>query len=243
MKDHFSKILTERPRYGSRIWSYHDTRPRIKHLDVDDLDDLPKDEGYRYPHYYNKEFNDLIGPLERFLISRLGQKWDDVYSEIREKINANSTTQIHILGHLYWLVAVNVHIDENGIWEQPYKNWSHGAYRLSSGDIYVHPDTNILERIPLKKIKKLPPKISHHSFGHEKEVFKIGGIWYWGVYSDIPHNGSSFIHDRHGYLTVYRGGAVDIVGKPVSGVGRYLSDKRQVNSRDLKKYNLTNDVG
>lgn len=109
-----TECIIERPRHGG-VRNYHSNRPRIKHLDIDDLDSLPKSEGYRRPHLDNgKELSDFLNPLYRFLLSNVGRKWNDVYSEIRQNINPNSTTQIHILDHVLTWVNVNTFIGEDG---------------------------------------------------------------------------------------------------------------------------------
>lgn len=38
---------------------------------------------------YGKEFSDLLGPLRRFLLSRVGQPWDKVWSEICQVLKGN----------------------------------------------------------------------------------------------------------------------------------------------------------
>jgi hypothetical protein len=41
-----------------------------------------------------------LAPLRRFLASRVGRRWDDVYSEVRAAIRADSAAQLHVLQHL-----------------------------------------------------------------------------------------------------------------------------------------------
>ena len=41
-----------------------------------------------------------FSPLRRLLLRRCGQRWDDVYSEIREALRVRSAIDMHILQHL-----------------------------------------------------------------------------------------------------------------------------------------------
>jgi hypothetical protein len=145
MRDDMSEVVIERPRGGSSS-CYHEVRPRPNKTDLEALDDLPKNEGYRRPHVERKHFSDLLGPLERFLISNVGRVWNDVYSEICEQISPDSTVQIHILGHVEDFVCKNVFMAEDG--DLRYvtdRGWiSHVGY----GDMYVDPETGILSRMP-----------------------------------------------------------------------------------------------
>jgi hypothetical protein len=111
MRYDMPKVVVERPRRGSR-YRYHNKRPRGT---IEQLEALPTKEGMRRPYGYDcKEFSDLLGPLRGFLFSRTGRKWDDVYSEIRQRLNPNSTVQIHILSHVFQFVERNAKLDEAG---------------------------------------------------------------------------------------------------------------------------------
>jgi hypothetical protein len=47
---------------------------------------------YQAGHWsFGKEFSDLIGPLSRFFQSRVGQRYDDVWSELCEHLGAGTT--------------------------------------------------------------------------------------------------------------------------------------------------------
>jgi hypothetical protein len=99
MRQDMAKILVERPRTGGGA-----KYPRG--VDRGPLDHHPLREPIKSPlQHYRKHLNENLAPLRRFLRSRLGQPWDDVYGEICERINRDSAVQLHIWQHLMWEVA------------------------------------------------------------------------------------------------------------------------------------------
>jgi len=91
-----------RPSLAGGRYSFHDLRVRCKGMEIEALDDLPKKQGYRRPYYRDrKQLSDLLGPLKGYLYAQIGRRWDTVYSEIREQIDPNLVTQLHILGHVF----------------------------------------------------------------------------------------------------------------------------------------------
>jgi hypothetical protein len=99
MREDMAKILVERPRTGGG-GKY--PRAAIR----GPLDHHPLREPIKSPLLRHRKFlNENLAPLRRFLRSRLGQPWDNVYSEICERINRDSAVQLHIWQHLMWEVA------------------------------------------------------------------------------------------------------------------------------------------
>lgn len=194
MRSDMSTVVIERPRARAR-YNYHDHRVRCGKYDIEALDDLPKKQGYRRPYIENhgdcKELADLIGPLRRYLVSKVGENWDDIYSEIRENLNPNSTTQIHILSHVFDFVQENTWIGADGeIWTcggNRFRNYTGGApYHVSHGDLYVHPNNRVLCEMPVRAAYK-----KHSGFREavEKLTEMFGNHWH----KVIP----SYIADYH----------------------------------------------
>lgn len=98
----------------------------------------------------NKWFDDLLGPLKRFLASRVGRPWDAVWSEICEHLDRRGLLQRHVFVHLEAMVAVRV--VRRG--DQLLACEARGVRPLASGrwrmSYYVDPDTGRLERAPLR---------------------------------------------------------------------------------------------
>lgn len=91
MRKDMSKILVERPRAGGSKHGIRNNRRVTKQLlssnpeiEVDSFKGIRK---VHKIHNDQKELNENLKPLVRFLHSRIGQKWDDVYSEIMKNMN------------------------------------------------------------------------------------------------------------------------------------------------------------
>lgn len=165
MRKDMAKVVVERPRYGG---SY--TKSGNKNTS---LEDLPIKEGMRKPYggrYYRKQFNDYLSPLRRFLESRVGKLWDDVYSEIRENINPNSTVQQHIMSHVFGYVDIHVqYIDGIPFSKPPYPRKIEGLYVDYEG---------YLRYADYEKRPKWKPKESYIEVNENQVLDKIDGIWY-----------------------------------------------------------------
>src|SRR5437016_5525522 len=99
MRSDMSKVIVDRPRFGSRIRK----KPKGYHRGLQRLfpEGLPKTEGMRKRWQgATKRFNEHLGPLRRFLDSRVGQPWNKVFSEICAHINRNSAVQDHVRDHV-----------------------------------------------------------------------------------------------------------------------------------------------
>lgn len=189
MRADMDEVVIERPRHGHGR-SYHQVRRAESR---GDLEDLPTKRSMRRPfrqRYIDKDLSDLLGPLEGYLNSQIGRPWDKVYSDIRKNLNPNSTTQIHIVGHLTDMVAINVIRNSQGdLIEQGDRSPS----RVRPGDLYVDPKSGLLLRngqriakVDYHAIQQVEIAKIYRSFGEEKEAFKVNGIWYWATYSDVP---------------------------------------------------------
>lgn len=102
--------------------------------------------------YKLKMFSENLRPLWRFLNSRVGCSWNDVYSEIMAQLNRRSTIQNHVLQHLEWEVIKHTVIAADGrVWE-----WgpSHGPCD-HQGSFYLEPGTG---RLCVGTVKRNPPQ-------------------------------------------------------------------------------------
>jgi hypothetical protein len=52
-----------------------------------------------------KWLNENLQPLRRFLMSRRGKRWDDVYAELRRNLAPQSAIDMHIFQHLDHFVS------------------------------------------------------------------------------------------------------------------------------------------
>lgn len=243
MRYDMDRVIIERPRYHQFI-RYHHVRSRGP---VEKWEDLPNKEGMRRPFLGlglgEKEFSDLVRPLYGFLSSRVGQKWDKVYSEIRAHVNPNSTTQIHLVQHVFQFVERYVDLDEAG---QPHRR-ARGRYDrsgLSAGELYVHPESGLLCRVP-EVAWPSPRPVEKYVIALEdgRELRRIGGIWYWMAFADVTPPatrivwGDGAFHERR-----IGGAAIDaITGEKIVYPGRYRTGKRQANRKDLQRHGVKNE--
>jgi hypothetical protein len=117
MRSDFSKILVERERSGSTTGYISSRRNRRKFNDQRNFEDASKCGKIKTVHGYygTKALNENLSPLKRFLLSRVGQNWDKVYSEICSVMDKDNTVQAHIFQHLWRYVQKDIIKIEKGI--------------------------------------------------------------------------------------------------------------------------------
>lgn len=111
MRADMFKVIVERPRWGSR----HAQSAKLKR----------SDPGIHFIGHkrhawtgtpYAKSLNENLRPLIRFLRSRCGRRWDDVFSEICAGLDTGSTVKMHVREHIGDFVAMHVSIGRHGEW-------------------------------------------------------------------------------------------------------------------------------
>src|SRR5215467_9380627 len=134
MRSDMKKVVVERPRWGSRGRN-RKFGARLRYIEDHDYEEQPKKalgfESYRSAKYAEKEFTDVLNPLERFLRSNLGRPWDKVYSELCAGLDKRKTTGLHIFQHLKHMVKTDCYFGVDG------KLYTHGWRREVFG-FYVH---------------------------------------------------------------------------------------------------------
>lgn len=258
MREDMAKVIVERPRRGGYA-SKGGKR-------VQDVDLLPSTEGMRAPHvrhWGGKELNENLAPLRRFLLSRVGHKWDAVYSEISENLRVTSTVQAHVRHHVTDFVAVNCSLRDGEVWVHDY-----GVRTLQSSrdQLYVDPEDGVLKLNPhymsWNQIRR--KQNAAHKAGMRAnqrcvagvELRKHKGIWYEVQMLPVP-DVQKVAHTRTDGTVWHseRGGsAYDVIQErtvylAASGrryhagpyVTTYCASKRQLNRNELKKYGVCND--
>jgi len=198
MRNDMSKVIVERPRRGGKTGSHHPYRLAKKfdvfidedgQLDVaDEFTTGPNRAPMRARRlgYDHKQLNENLNPLWRYLDSQVGRLWDDVYSEVCEHINPNSTVQQHILVHLFQHVELNAYFGEDN---KLYANTKYGAgptlldeesYFSRFQSLYVHPITGVLCKAKLVERKRYqePTKLEFKFINDVLGFVKEEGIWY-----------------------------------------------------------------
>lgn len=239
MRTDFPKILCERPRRGGGP-----SKGRLKA--TKDPEDLPAKESMKSQHRDRRSLNENLSPLMRFLDSRVGRPWDDVYSEACKVIKPNSTVKNHVKVHLLQMVEQHTFLGDDGkAYYVPEfylgRDSKFGAVCLEEtrsrmNQFYVCPVTrNLLKskRIPeldwnkreVEKQAKVLRVITDTT-----EIRKIEGIWYHiTVLPEWPkQKGPVLLKDALGNTT--REGS------------RFVKTKRQLSSKELKKFGIKNGL-
>lgn len=111
MRADMFKVIVERPRWGSR----HAPSVKLKRSDPG-IQFIGHKRHVRTGARYYKDLNENLAPLIRFLQSRCGRRWDDVFSEICAGLDTGSTVKMHVRQHLDDFVAARISIGRDGEW-------------------------------------------------------------------------------------------------------------------------------
>lgn len=122
-----------------------------------DIESSPKIESMRRKSDLKSKNNISTRPIKRFCISRLGQKWDNVWKEVCSVSSLDNFSQKQFRDMVLHIVKTNISIVEGKIYFQP--KW--GPRReLNFNDLYVHPETNILSCYKENQYKKRNNKMT-----------------------------------------------------------------------------------
>lgn len=182
MRQDMNKVLIERPRVGGRGKQRKRfdkiTRGRERRYFKGVAVDLrPKKESMRKKHKINgdyKEFTDLIGPLEKFLFSRVGQPWNDVWSEICAVLKGNGLQAQHVKGHVKQMVGGIPHSGETYFRDD---DWFAPGSRYGRC-VYVDED-GILQKSEGSSWRKQEKKrYPYYRESDTIEYHKLNGCWF-----------------------------------------------------------------
>lgn len=253
MRRDMSKVIVERPR--RRGWDTHG-RGRAQDPDLQ-----VSHEGMRAPyvrHWGGKELNENLAPLLRFLGSRVGRVWNDVFSEICENIRLTSTVQKHVRDHIAHMVATRVWIDDAGnpwnmesspreLSQQPYiKYWvdpRDGILRHNTALTYR-------QRQQLKQDQDTAQWATHsRSLPGGIELRLSRGIWYQVSIENIPEFTQRQYTSANGTVQSWEtgGSAYDVIletqvqrSRYRGGLTTYCASKRQLSGAELRRYGVEN---
>jgi hypothetical protein len=179
MRSDMAKVIVERPRCGSGDRA--DRKGYRKEFQRCAWDEQPRREGIKRRSGGTRMLNEHLGPLRRFLLSRAGQPWAAVFSEICAHINRGSAVQDHVRDHVADYVAVHVVLidgvpchGEGRLYGQPLHRWPGRPL------LYVCPRTGILRKVEhvrrrraLRKARALVIRVDDH-----RQCRLIHGAWH-----------------------------------------------------------------
>ena len=247
-----SKVIVERPRRPG-----YDTSTKRRGRTVDP-DLMVSKEGMRAPHvrhWGGKELNENLAPLRRFIRSRVGQLWNDVYSEISQHLSVTNAVQQHVRDHLEDFVCVRTSMVNGEVW----CNGRWGRHRPLNEvwtEFYVDPRDGVL-RINQQRVtwdqryrkaeaaRKADAAAKIHTGKDGTEYRNVDGIWYEVVWDQVPPPYiTRRIDARTGEVTKhsYNTGKTDVfTSKHHTVPGEfYRSGRRQISREELRKNGLAN---
>lgn len=188
MRDDIAKVIVERPRRGgaagrhSKQYRREVAWPRL--LQEGREEDSPTSEHIRRKWGWDrKEFSDFLTPVYGFLRKSVGRPWDDVWSEISSHLSLGSTTQRHVLGHVFDYVELHaVELEDGTIASRDALNrgftWFRSDFYVCprTGDLCRHPDSVKSRKIRWRWTPGFPVVRFH----------RLDGIWYEVEFSKAP---------------------------------------------------------
>jgi len=234
MRSDMAKVVTERPRRGGwGIRSANKTHLAIHpgKFEDDDHGTTRHPIARRRQFGWNaKEFSDLINPLRRYLVSKIGKKWNDIYSELSKTLDRRSMAGRHIWSHVTGEVELNCEIFPDGnVYSRRY-----GFGRVHG--LYVHPITGKLEFA--KGTNWYSGRSKDEFWRYNRPTYQMAdgrlleqhdGIWFYVTTVSIPQK--SFL-------------GLGKNGEPLWGVVMtHKTTKKQLSKKELKLEELTNYQG
>ena len=176
MRADMDKVIVERPRVGSRLPSRK--KGYRKYIQSTPIDELPKQEQL-LGRWKGREkwLNEHLGPMRRFLRSRVGRPWNKVHQELCEHISFSNAVQAHVLAHIFQYVRRNVFV------ESPSRVFMLGGHPwfslnpLNENEMYVCPRSGLLKVVAKDCEPKLVLRIS---VSNETKYLNRDGRW-WEV--------------------------------------------------------------
>lgn len=149
-----------------------------------------------------KEKNYTSRPIKRFLLSRVGQNWDDVYSEIcsvfRDGVRGNKSGYRGVDRLIDWHIERNTYLGDDG------KVYYNDRFRPDNcaddefGSLYVHPITKIIchnsergesyrmacrRRAAAREAERAKTRVI---INKKLQLHKLNGSWYRITVGEVP---------------------------------------------------------
>lgn len=172
MRSDMAKVIVERPRYGSRLSSKK--KGYRKYLQKLGVESLPSRESMKGRwHGMDKFFNEHLGPMRRFLRSRVGRPWNKVHQELSENIDLGNVVQKHVMTHVYdYVERYAEYVGRVPVYAEGRRRGS----ALPFNKMFVCPRSGIL-----KIIDRLPPPKQPLRIATMEFIYLLrDGVW-WEV--------------------------------------------------------------
>jgi hypothetical protein len=176
MRSDMHKVIVERPRMLRSKWKNRKTALRLSEDQraqaIGDPEDYDGGPPRASAARHEKDLNENLAPLRRYLMRQVGRPWDKVYSEICRTIDTRSAIGLHVLQHVDGFIALDTFIENGRVCQRKWR-----VVKEVSG-LYVHPVTGIIRlakrRHPRPKRSELNLVAIHEMLEYEK----IDGLWF-----------------------------------------------------------------
>lgn len=238
MREDMARVIVERPRQG---WRGRYPRGAAARGLRRDPEGAPKREAMGRG-YATRELSDHVMPLVRFLRSRCGRAWDDVYAELTAHVRCDHTLQRHVLQHLWFFVHAHTWRGKDGrVWSGS-QRWG-GPQPLREADpwqctFYVCPDTRTLRGLPARRQAALAPVRETVVLSDDVQLRRLSNRWYRVVLTPVPPGGA---FDRVLRRRVLPHEALLVAEHGRAGVS--ARSKRPLRREELEAHGLSNGVG
>ncbi len=232
MSEHrLSEIVIERPRGGMKISLKKVTgfKKQLHKITEDAIQDGLLNPYLIKARNKSKYLSDHLGPLRRFLRSKVGQPWNDVYSELCQRLKTNTMAGQHVIGHVWDYVERHVEIIDGGTYSKPYQRYRIRLDASYRDRFYVHPQTGILCAVKkvARKQKQKPEQTDVVIIDDYHQYHKLNEIWYLITFEDFPPPPNNYVTDVlkgliHSSVATYRGRRI------------YAASKRQCSKKEIR---------
>ncbi|WP_392478602.1 hypothetical protein [Nostoc sp. C110] len=231
MSEHrLSEIVIERPRGGRRISLKKVTgfKKQLYKITQDAIQDGLLNPYLIKPINKSKYLSDHLGPLRRFLRSQVGQPWNDVYSQLCQRLDPSTMAGQHVIGHVWDYVERYVEIIDGGFYSKPYRGYRSQLDTNHRDRFYIHPETGILcasEKIPRKQ-KQKQEQTDIVIIDNYHQYQKLNEIWYLITFEDLPWPPTHYVKDA----------VKGVIHRSVAYTGRmiYAVRKQQCNKKEIR---------
>ncbi|QLE42568.1 hypothetical protein FD723_20450 [Nostoc sp. C052] len=235
MSEHrLSEIVIERPRGGRRISLKKVTgfKKQLYKITQDAIQDGLLNPYLIKPINKSKYLSDHLGPLRRFLRSQVGQPWNDVYSQLCQRLDPNTMAGRHVIDHVWDYVERYVEIIDGSFYSKSYRGYRSQLDTNHRDRFYIHPETGILcaaERIPRKQKQKQEQKQEQTDIviiDNYHQYQKLNDIWYFITFEDLPSPPTHYVMDA----------VKGMIHRSVAYTGRmiYAAKKQQCNKKEIR---------
>lgn len=241
MRNDMFKVIVERPRAGSRE-KFSNIRHNSKMNDYLDESTSSKIGMRRLRGISGKDrkyLNENLQPLVRFLHSRVGNSWDQVFSEICENIDTDSTVQKHVRDHIRDYIEIDYRFQNGTKRGSNYPPFffvdETGILRTNARNGETNYTYSFRQRVEDLKERRLKELDSVYRRIGDEELWKINGIWYMPVWkiNDIWYDPISKVAGFDCF---------DIFTKKSVKYGDwYRYSKRTADRKTLRRFGVSND--